>query len=212
MITNIKTIVLGGLAGNCYLIKNLSGYILIDTGDKSKRKKLEKELLKSGCTPENLKLILLTHGDFDHTGNCAYLKEKYHTKVAMHFHDEKMVKNGRNYSQGNSLFKKLLSTILKIKTFNPDFNVDEGFSLMEYGINARILYLPGHSKGSIGVLTDDGDLFCGDLLTNNKKPQLNRINENKRELISSLWKLKNFFIHTVYPGHGVPFPINSLER
>ena len=212
MITNIKTIILGGLAGNCYLIKNHTGFILIDTGDKSKRKKLEKELDKSGCTSKNLKLILITHGDSDHTGNCAYLKEKYNTKVAMHFRDEKKLNQRRINKTSKFLFRSILYFFRKIESFEPDLNVDEGFSLSTYGMNARILYLPGHSKGSIGVLTDDGDLFCGDLFTNNKKPQLNRINENKREIISSLWKLKNFFIHTVYPGHGAPFPINSLER
>ena len=75
MIKDIKTIILGGFNGNCYLLLTENGYVLIDTGRKSKRKKLEQELISAGCKPGNLDLIILTHGDFDHTGNCAYLRE-----------------------------------------------------------------------------------------------------------------------------------------
>ena len=61
---------------NCYLIKTDIGYILIDTGCSNKRTELEKELERAGCKPGNLELIVLTHGDFDHTGNANYLREK----------------------------------------------------------------------------------------------------------------------------------------
>ena len=61
---------------NCYLIKTNTGHILIDTGCSNKRTDLEKELEGAGCQPSNLKLIVLTHGDFDHAGNAAYLRKK----------------------------------------------------------------------------------------------------------------------------------------
>ncbi len=50
---------------NCYLIETDTGYILIDTGGSNKRTDLEKELASAGCKPGYLKLIVLTHGDFD---------------------------------------------------------------------------------------------------------------------------------------------------
>jgi len=56
---------------NCHLIETDTGYILIDTGCSNKRTELEKELESAGCKPDNLKLIVLTHGDFDHTCNAA---------------------------------------------------------------------------------------------------------------------------------------------
>ena len=68
----------------CYLVKTSSGFFLIDTGDSSDCANLEKELGQAGVTPENLKLVLLTHGDFDHTGNAAFLQQKYGAKIAMH--------------------------------------------------------------------------------------------------------------------------------
>lgn len=210
----IKTIILGGSSGNCYLIKSHIGFVLIDTGGKSKRKKLEKELEKAGCNSENFHLIILTHGDYDHSGNCAYLKEKYGVKVAMHIRDERMMRYGRAIKykrKSKSFIKYLFLLFIKINQFKPDFNIDEGFSLSSYGLNARVIHLPGHSRGSIGVLTDDGDLFCGDLFTNIKKPEINKIMENELDARTSINKLKNYLIDKIYPGHGRPFPLNYLS-
>ncbi len=69
---------------NCYLIKTEAGYVLIDTGSTNQRAVLEQELLKAGCRPGNLRLIILTHGDFDHTGNAAHLRRKFNAPLAMH--------------------------------------------------------------------------------------------------------------------------------
>ncbi len=66
----------------CYLVKTSSGFFLIDTGDSSDCANLEKALGQAGVTPENLKLVLLTHGDFDHTGICI-LQQTYGAKIAM---------------------------------------------------------------------------------------------------------------------------------
>ena len=52
---------------NCYLLQKDTDYILIDTGGSNKRTEIEEALLCAGCKPGNLRLIILTHGDFDHT-------------------------------------------------------------------------------------------------------------------------------------------------
>ena len=60
---------------NCYLIRTADGHVLIDTGGSNERNELHRELENAGCTPGSLKLVLLTHGDFDHIGNAAYLRD-----------------------------------------------------------------------------------------------------------------------------------------
>lgn len=80
---------------NCYVITTVSGFILVDTGFQKNRRKLEKHLEELGCRPGNLKLIILTHGCGDHSGNAAYLREKYHTTIAMHKGDLTMVVSGK---------------------------------------------------------------------------------------------------------------------
>jgi len=79
---------------NCYLIKTDCGFILIDTGISKNRSDIEKELQNAGCEPGDLKLIVITHGDSDHTGNCAHLRGKYGPRIAMHQGDLGMVQRG----------------------------------------------------------------------------------------------------------------------
>jgi hydroxyacylglutathione hydrolase len=205
---------------NCYLAKTGTGFVLIDTGGSNKRAELENKLTSTGCRPGNLDLIVLTHGDFDHTGNCAYLRDKFGAKVAMHQDDSGMAEHGDmfwNRQSGNALFR-LMSRLLPIlfrfgreERFKPDFHVEDGDDLSEHGFDAKAVYTPGHSKGSTGFLTAAGDLFCGDLLENYGEPALNSIMDDPAAAEASIEKLKNLEITTVYPGHGQPFPMELLQ-
>jgi hydroxyacylglutathione hydrolase len=196
---------------NCYLVGAGAGYILIDTGSSNERARIEKELAGAGCKPGNLELIVLTHGDFDHTGNAAYLGKAFDARIAMHPDDSGMVERGDmfwNRSKGNVLLRTMAPLLFgfgKSRRFKPDLDVDEGFDLSAYGLDAQVLHIPGHSKGSIGVLTAGGDLFCGDLLDNVDKPALSSIMDDLAAANRSVEKLKGLAITTVYPGHGQPF-------
>ena len=203
---------------NCYLVETGTGFVLIDTGASNKRSELENELAGAGCKPGNLNLIVLTHGDFDHTGNAAYLCRKFGTKIAMHKDDSGMAEHGDmfwNRSSGNTLLS-LIAPILfgfpKSNRFEPDFYIEEGYDFSEYGFEAQVLSIPGHSKGSIGILTTGGDLFCGDLLENSDKPATNSIMDDPAACDASVEKLQGFGINTVYPGHGKPFPMEQFMK
>lgn len=201
---------------NSYLVKTNKGYILIDTGYSTTRKDLEKQLEDAGCTPENLKLILITHGHFDHTGNCAYLREKYSALIAMHKDDLQMVETGDMFYNKNIIirtFGKILFFFLlrgSFEKFTPDILLEDKHDLTPYGFEAEIINLPGHSKGSIGILTTDNNLMCGDLLTNLKKPQKNTLIDNQEKLDASIEQIKNLEIDTIYPGHGKPFTLEQF--
>ncbi|MFC2029188.1 MBL fold metallo-hydrolase [Chloroflexota bacterium] len=200
---------------NCYLLETGAGFLIIDTGASNGRRQLESELEAADCRPGDLNLIVLTHGDFDHTGNAAYLREAYGAKIAMHRDDSGMAEHGDmfwNRSSGNPIvgfIAPLLFKFSKANRFQPDVYVQEGDDLSEYGLQARVLSTPGHSKGSIAILTAEGDLFCGDLLENTDKPALNSIMDDVTTAEASIKKLKGLEVGTVYPGHGRPFPIDS---
>ena len=86
---------------NSYLVKTNKGYILIDMGYSINRKDLEKQLEDAGCAPRNIKLILITPGHFDHTGNCTFLREKYGAQIAIHKGALKMVETGDMFYSKN---------------------------------------------------------------------------------------------------------------
>jgi len=201
---------------NCYLLQGDSGYLLIDCGSSSCRKDLLRELESAGCKPNLLKLIVLTHGDFDHSGNAAYLRQAFGAKIAMHRDDAGMGEAGDmfvNRKQPNVLIRKLIPFFTrfgKAERFTPDLLLEDGEALSPYGFDARVLSIPGHSKGSLGVLTAAGDLFCGDLLTNTDKPALNSLMDDLPAAQASLHRLRCMGVKTVYPGHGTPFPMQVM--
>lgn len=206
-------------AVNCYLIKTGQGYILIDTSSANRRADLEAALARASCTPDSLDLILLTHGDFDHTGNAAYLAKRFGAPVALHAADWGMAEQGDMFAgrtSGSRLLKRvapLLGPLLgfgRAERFTPDWAPGEGTDLAEYGLDAQVLSLPGHSAGSIGILTAGGDLFCGDLLDNVDGPVLNEIMDDPEAGKASLERLRGLNLHTVYPGHGEPFAMEQF--
>jgi hydroxyacylglutathione hydrolase len=203
---------------NCYLIKAEAGYLLIDTGSSNRRAALEQVLINAGCQPGNLKLIALTHGDFDHTGNAAYLRQTFNAPLAMHPDDFGMIERGDMFASrdhANPIFKAIAPVMFRFGKANrvtPDLKLTEGCDLGVYGLNAQVILLRGHSRGSIGLLTSDGDLFVGDLLENTKQPALNSIMDDRSAAQASLEKLKRLNVKTVYPGHGRPFSLDQAKE
>lgn len=207
---------------NCYLVKSGDGgYVLIDTGFSTRRADIEKALESAGCTPGTLKLIIITHGDSDHAGNGAYLRATYGTRIAMHRGEVDAVESGNpvlNKHIRRNFTGILVSMLLRFFTlkqsdrFQPDVYLEDGDDLHEYGFDAHVLHLPGHSNGSIGVLTESFELFCGDLLRNWGKPAPGFGMFDAVGFQASIAKLKNLPITTVYPGHGKPFPMELFMK
>ena len=205
---------------NAFLVKVNEGFILIDTGLSMHWEKLDSELILAGCLSDKLKLIILTHGDFDHTGNCVKLREKYKCRIAMHKDDSFMVENGLSLKRKTrtlqamlfSLIRKLFRKKFAFDKFIPDIYLTDGQNLNEYGFNAKVVHIQGHTKGSIGILTGDGDLFAGDTFTNRRKPEVANYIENPMDLKNSIDRLKMMNIKMIYPGHGKPFEFEQIVR
>jgi glyoxylase-like metal-dependent hydrolase (beta-lactamase superfamily II) len=203
---------------NAYLLRSEAGFFLIDTGSANARKQLLARLSDAGCIPGSLRLVLLTHGDFDHTGNAAYLRSSFGVRLAMHRADSGMGESGdmfENRKKPNALIRSLIPLFTgfgKDEHFSPDLLLENGDDLSPHGLDARVLSLPGHSKGSIGILTAEGDLFCGDLFENTKGPVLNSLMDDREAANVSLAALASYKIRFVYPGHGEPFAMEQLAK
>jgi hydroxyacylglutathione hydrolase len=204
---------------NSYLLKTETGFFLIDTGLKKKRTQLEKELLEAGCRRGDLRLIIITHGHLDHVGNAAYLKDRYDSKIAIHSGDSKMVETGDMFvDAGGGIMIGLVGALMKIlglsdyERFTPDIYLEDGQDLSPYGLDAKVIHTPGHSNGSISVLTAEGDLFCGDLFNNDGKPVKATLVQDPQQLDASVENVRTLGVGTVYPGHGKPFRMEQLTE
>ena len=105
----IHTITHAGV--NCYLFNSVDGFVLIDTGFGKSRAAVVQALEDAGCRPGLLKLILITHGDFDHTGNAAHLRDRYGAKIAMHRGDAGVTEFG-DMLKGRKMGERALMRVM----------------------------------------------------------------------------------------------------
>jgi hydroxyacylglutathione hydrolase len=213
----IETIKLGMV--NAYLVRADDRFVLIDTGVPDTWDKLEAALKAAGCLPDRLRLVVITHGDFDHTGSCAKLQERYGARIAMHEADAPMAETGVPLEREVSRLGRFLVWVNRrgkkrpeFETFEPDVSLTDGQSLAVYGVDATVVHLPGHTPGSIAVLMSDGDMFVGDTLSNMFKPGMSPFVSDRTLLRGSIDRLKGMKLETVYPGHGKPFPAEKLSK
>lgn len=221
---------------NCYLGKTEDGFILFDTGghitlDKvytNRLDKLRKALKEAGCVPGKLKVIILTHGDNDHVANVEVLREEYSCPVAMHKDDIRLVRDidlemAMESFRYRSIIYKIVFFIMKktiqritekvlndFTKFTPNLELKDGDSLKDFGFDATVVHLPGHTAGSIGIMMKEGDMIAGDILVNVKKPDMAPNAADFKQMKKSIQKLRGLNPTRIYPGHGEPFDAVEL--
>lgn len=100
--------------------------------------------------------------------------------------------------------KIVLSASLKdfsarpMRTFQPNILLKDKDSLSDYGINASIVSLPGHTNGSIGIDVDNKYLLVGDALMNMFYPTVSMLYHNKNEMLESARKMMTFSLSIRY--------------
>jgi hydroxyacylglutathione hydrolase len=209
----------------CYIVKD-KGTIMIDAGPPEKIKKIKSFLKLHSIEPDEIKLIIATHGDFDHIGSAKELKELTGAKIAIHKNDKSHLEESiYNFPPGANSWGRFnhfilnapLKKIMKMQVVKADIVLgDEDFDLESYGIDGKILYTPGHTSGSVSVLLKTGDAFVGCLAHNSFpfrfSPGLPIFAEDI-ELIKKSWQLLfEQGVTMVYPGHGKPFPVEVIKK
>jgi len=219
---NIYPIPLG--FDSCYIIQD-KGVIMIDSGAPKKVKDFIKGIERVSIKPEEVQLIVITHGHWDHIGSAKEIKEITGAKIAMHQREKDWLeKSSKPMPPGVTLWGRIFSTIMKMflpLVHIPSTDVDlalgeEDLSLAEYGIPGKVIYTPGHSFGSVSVLLETGDVFVGDLAMNKfplrLSPGLPIFAEDLQKVKES-WKLLiDQGIKTIYPAHGEPFSADTIRK
>ncbi|MCL5072072.1 MAG: MBL fold metallo-hydrolase [Actinobacteria bacterium] len=188
----VKKMVLGEFAVNCYILTVDNANIIIDAG--AEPELIEKYLNDEKIIPD---FLLNTHGHYDHIGAVTEIISIYKIPFYIHKSEEFLIKD-----PGKNMSSYLCEKGLILKTYN--LIDDKNISFFnKYGL--RIFHTPGHTPGSITIAYQDL-LFTGDLLF---KSSIGRTdlpggdgNVIKRSL-ASLKKLKSLNPEfKVLPGHG----------
>lgn len=219
---NIHPIVLG--PDHCYIIRE-KGTIMVDGGAPRKAKEFAESIKKISVRPEDVRLIVITHGHWDHIASAKEIKELTGGKIAMHYREKEWLeKSLKPMPPGVTAWGKILSKMITI--YLPMVHIpatqvdvvigDEGLALEEYGIPGRVIWTPGHSSGSVSILLETGDAFVGDMAMNkfplSLRPGLPIFAENNDKLKESWRSLLVRGAKMIYPAHGEPFSADIIRQ
>jgi hydroxyacylglutathione hydrolase len=195
---NIKNFVFNELGVNCYVLYEDKGEsVIVDPG--CSNEKMFSELTGYIKRKElNPRLIINTHGHFDHLYGNSFVKKEYGCPLLIHEADLLLLKSA---TQQASLFG--------LKTWEsplPDRFVNEG-EIINFGTSVlKVIWLPGHSPGSICLYSEeDLMLISGDVLFSGSVGRTDLFGGNHEQLITGI-KSKLMILPSetvVYPGHGI---------
>lgn len=195
---------------NCYLLREAGRSILVDAGGAGDKDRIFRKAARRGVAPGDLQLILLTHNHADHIGAAAYYRSRG-IPVGLHPADAPLPGQLRHRGPlGWLMARAARPQLLAQQPLEPDVPLADGLSLEPYGISGTVVALPGHTRGSVGVLLSDGRLVCGDVFLNVLRPGPTPIAEDFAVLAQTVAALERRDVTWVYPGHGKPFRWGDL--
>ena len=192
--------------------------MIIDTGCGLSSEEYKAKISSLVKDPNQVSLIVLTHGHFDHCARLDELKELFPKalvlahKDAVHFLEtgEFLPYVPRNEDGEKFLVIASSGTVELPSPTTPDVVVgDEDFDLLPYGIHGKIVYSPGHVSSNISVVLESGEAFVGDSIMGNPfndgKITLALFCDDKEALRKSLGRLVKEAT-SFYSGHSAgPF-------
>ena len=188
----------GPLATNVHVLADPSSReaIAIDTATPSLAW-IAGELAERAWT---LKLIISTHGHWDHIGDNAALADHAKAEIAVHPLDRDRLEHPAS-----------MSAPFEIVPSIPAVELAEG-GLIRFGeLRLRVLHTPGHTEGSVCLhAEDDGMLFSGDTLFAGGWGRTDLPGGDEGQMVESLIRLSGYDDPLrVLPGHG---PSTTIGR
>ncbi len=142
-----KTFTGGFFETNCYLVDAPGGKVLFDAPEGA----------DAEFADENIGLLVLTHGHWDHTADAAAIQRRHGCPVACHVDTVPMLTEEDFFQRAGFP--------LRIEPLQPDRILAEGQGQDFLGLPLDVLEVPGHCPGSLCLHSPEhGVLVGGDVL------------------------------------------------
>ncbi|MBN2414879.1 MBL fold metallo-hydrolase [bacterium] len=181
---------------NMFLIRGDTGYVAVDSGKSGDR--IIRELASLGIRPEEVRAVLLTHSDYDHTGGIKKLPD---ADIYLSIPEEQMI---------TGAVKRFF---LKRNTLDATYGLlDDGQRLEIDGLSIECILAPGHTPGSMCYRITGRYLFCGDSLSikNGRvgifSDLLNMDSQSQRDALQKIGCLEGVdYVFTAHYGYSDRF-------
>jgi glyoxylase-like metal-dependent hydrolase (beta-lactamase superfamily II) len=204
---------------NSYLVVDGDGVTIIDAGLPRYWRLLNQELTRLGLTLDDVRALILTHGDSDHIGFAAQLYREKGIPAYLHPADADRgrleVKKPR--SSWGPVKAGPLSRFLWYSAREGglrgrpvgELRPTEDGQVLDVPGTPRIIHVPGHTPGSVAIHVPAADaLFLGDamttrsVLTGATGPKPAPFTLQPGQAMDSLGRLSDVDATWVLPGHG----------
>jgi glyoxylase-like metal-dependent hydrolase (beta-lactamase superfamily II) len=213
---------------NSYLVVGEGGVTVIDAGLPRYWHLLNRELERLGLTLNDVRALILTHGDSDHIGFAAQLSREKGIPAYLHPADDARAR--LEVKKPNSgwgpikigplagfLWYSALEGGLRPRPVGELRPVEDG-QVLDVPGTPRIIHLPGHTPGSVAVHVPAVDaLFMGDgmttrnVLTGVTGPKPAPFTLEPGQAVASLDRLDEVDATWVLPGHGPAWDGGAAE-
>lgn len=213
---------IGSSLVNSYLVEEGGLVTIVDAGLPGYWTDLPKELAAMGRSLDDVRAVVLTHGDTDHIGFAERLRRERGIAVYVHELDAARARgeirkpmSGWGPVRLGALGGFLLYTArkggLRIKPLTEVVTVQDGATLDVPG-SPRVIHIPGHTPGSVALHVPSVDaVFMGDafttrsVLTGEEGPRPAPFTLDPTLAAASLARLDALEANWVLPGHGGPW-------
>ena len=192
MARTIERLVVGPLAGNCYILKSGAELAVVDPGGDA-----EMILAKVTELAGTVKYVVNTHGHIDHIAANREVIDATGAQLLIHELDAKLLA----HPDGN------LSSLMGMRLTSPAPNrlLKEGDKIVVGEDEMTVLHTPGHTPGGICLLGSDY-VFTGDTLFVDSIGRTDFPGGSNELMQASLDRLQIVLRKEtmLYPGHGEP--------
>ncbi len=205
-----------------YLVVTPEGITVVDAGLPGHWRELHAELASLGLSIDDIRGVVLTHGDTDHLGFAERLRREHGVPVFIHSADADRARGVGDKPKVSAGPMRIGATLgflayavgkrgYRTHYLSEVTEVADGDVLPLPG-SPRVIALPGHSPGSIAVYTPIAEaVFVGDalttrhVLTGRSGLQPAPFTDDPELALDSLERLAGLDASWVLPGHGTPW-------
>jgi len=197
---------------NAYLVKRGDDITVVDTGLPGNAGKIIDYVQSIGCRPSDVKTIVLTHSDMDHSGSVARLKEETKARVAIHEADAPRLSGEKEPKAVKGVLGLLLrgmAAVIRFKRMKADVLLNDS----DIVDGLTVIHTPGHTDGSICLCLPGRALFVGDALLTDDERMLSlprrSMSTDLDQAKESIKKISELKYSVLLPGHGPPIERNA---